>query len=89
MLIQRHRQPVMDAGIVGQAVIELLDLLGQLGIGAGQWLDQGDVGRLAVAEDHDTGDGRAELGFRLDPLGEKLRPKAVIWTFFLRPVMCR
>ena len=75
VLIQRHRQPVMDAGVIGQLLVEPGNLLGQLELGARQRLDQGDVGGLAVTEDHDADDGRAELGLGLHPLRRKVAAK--------------
>jgi len=56
-LIQGDRQPVMDAGVIGQLLVEPGNLLWQLGLAARQRLDKGHVGGLTVTEDDDAGDG--------------------------------
>ena len=89
VLIQRHRQPVMDAGVIGQLLVEPGNLLGQLELGARQRLDQGDVGGLAVTEDHDADDGRAELGLGLHPLRRKVAAKGGDLGFFDRQTMAK
>ena len=49
-LIQGDRQPVMDAGVIGQLLVEPGNLLWQLGLAARQRLDKGHVGGLTVTE---------------------------------------